>query len=102
MNRESKTSTGSGEGWWSREHALVLALFAATVLALYVCYLLARPFFPALTWALALAVVANPLYESIVHRIGRANLAAGLAVVIVVVTIDGTFRHLFYSLLFLA
>jgi predicted PurR-regulated permease PerM len=69
--------------WLTRERALVLVLMAATALACYVCYRLARPFLPALAWALALAVVAHPLHEWIARRIKNANLAAVLAVVIV-------------------
>ena len=47
----------------------VLALLAATALVLYLCYLMALPFVPALTWALALAVLFMPVHrwiESIV------------------------------------
>lgn len=77
----------AGVGWWSREHALTLVLFVATALAFYLCYLLTRPFLPALAWALALAVVAHPLHERIAHRVRRANLAAGLAVALVAVTL---------------
>jgi predicted PurR-regulated permease PerM len=69
--------------WLTRERVLVLVLMAATALAFYVCYRLARPFLPALAWALALAVVAHPLHEWIARRIGNANIAATLAVVIV-------------------
>jgi predicted PurR-regulated permease PerM len=75
------------EGWWSRERALVLALFIATAVAFYLCYLLARPFLPALAWALTLAVVAHPLHNWISRRIFRPNLAAVLAVVLVAATV---------------
>ena len=37
----------------------LLGLLAATLVGLYVCYLLALPFFPALTWALVLAIVLS-------------------------------------------
>lgn len=74
-------------GWLTRERALALVLLAATALAAYVCYLLARPFLPALAWALALAVVAHPLYEWVLRRVRRPNLAAGLAVAVVAVII---------------
>lgn len=74
-------------GWLTRERALALVLLAATALAVYVCYLLARPFLPALAWALALAVVAHPIYEWLHKRLGRPSLAAGLAVAVVAVII---------------
>ena len=56
-------------GWLSRERALVLVLIVATALAFYVCYRLALPFLPAITWALALAVVAHPLHGLIAARV---------------------------------
>jgi predicted PurR-regulated permease PerM len=76
-------------GWLSRERVLALVLLVATGLAVYVCYRLARPFLPALAWALALAVVAHPLHDWIERRLRRANLAAGVAVVLVAVAIVG-------------
>lgn len=81
------TEPETGVGWLSRERALVIVLAFATALAFYICYRLARPFLPALAWALALAVVAHPLHEWIARRTGRANLAAGLAVIIVAVVL---------------
>jgi predicted PurR-regulated permease PerM len=77
------------QGWLSRERALALVLLAATALAVYVCYLLARPFLPALAWALALAVVAHPLHSWLLRHTSRPNLAAGLAVGFVAVAIVG-------------
>jgi predicted PurR-regulated permease PerM len=58
-------------------------LLGATALALYLCYRLAHPFLPALAWALALAVVAHPLYAWLLSHLHRPNVAAGLAVVLV-------------------
>jgi predicted PurR-regulated permease PerM len=76
-------------GWLSRERVLALVLLVATALAVYVCYQLTRPFLPALAWALALAVVAHPLHTWLERRLRRANLAAGVAVVLVAVAIIG-------------
>ena len=73
----------SDDAWLTRERVLVLVLVAATVIALYVCSLLARPFLPALTWALALAVVTHPLYDWLAQRITSENLAAIVAVFLV-------------------
>ena len=71
------------EGWLTRERVLVLALLGATILALYGCFLLLQPFLPSITWALALAVITHPLYGWLSRRTGSANLAAGLAVLLV-------------------
>ena len=83
----------TNRGWLPRERALTLVLIAATALAVYVCFRLAAPFFPALTWALALAVVTSPLYERIAERVKRPNLTAGLAVtsVAVILAAPGVF-----------
>jgi predicted PurR-regulated permease PerM len=59
----------------------------ATALAFFLCYLLARPFLPAATWALALAVVAHPLHEWIARRIFRPNVAAAVALAVVAATV---------------
>jgi predicted PurR-regulated permease PerM len=58
------------------------ALLAITLLAFYLCWLIARPFLPAITWALALAVVAYPL-----HRRLERHLPPGLAAFVSVVLI---------------
>lgn len=71
------------EGWFSRERILALTLLGLTVLALYLCYLLMRPFLPVLAFALALAVITFPLYRAIERRVRWRDLAAGLAVVAV-------------------
>jgi hypothetical protein len=53
-------STGNNREWVSPSHIRLLALIAATAFGLYLCYLMALPFVPALTWALALAVLFMP------------------------------------------
>src|SRR5687768_2116154 len=77
------------EGWFSREHTLVLVLAGATCLAFYVCYLLAMPFLPALAWGLAIAVVAHPLHAWLERKLRRPNVAAGVAVAVVVLILIG-------------
>src|SRR5215210_7811815 len=80
--------SGVADGrWLTRERMLVLVLIVATALAFYVCYRLALPFLPAITWAVALAVVAHPLHIWIARRINSQNAAAGLAVTVVAVVI---------------
>ncbi len=76
------------EGWFSREHTLVLVLAGATCLAFYVCYRLAVPFLPALTWAAALAIVAHPMHAWLERRLS-SGLAAGVAVAIVAIAVIG-------------
>jgi predicted PurR-regulated permease PerM len=75
--------SGDHDGWLYPERVRALALLAATAVAIVLCYLLVRPFLPALAWALAFAVVAHPLHEWTERRLGRPNLTAGLAVLMV-------------------
>jgi predicted PurR-regulated permease PerM len=63
------------------------ALALVTVLVGYACWLLARPFFGALTWAGVLALVTHPIHRWIGARVTRRNLAAGLAVAVVTLAI---------------
>jgi predicted PurR-regulated permease PerM len=74
-------------GWFSRERALALTLYVSTAIALFLCYLIVRPFLSELAWALALAVIAHPLHDWIARRISYPNAAAFLTVLIVAVTI---------------
>ena len=43
------------------EHEALGWMLVATAFGIYICYLLAAPFVPALAWALALAVLFTPL-----------------------------------------
>jgi predicted PurR-regulated permease PerM len=63
-----------------------------TAIALYLCWLLARPFLAAITWALALALVAYPLQYRF-ERWLRPNLASLLTIlaIMVVLLAPGTF-----------
>jgi predicted PurR-regulated permease PerM len=72
--------TPNREGWWTRDHALVVVLVVATTLLLFLCGLLVRPFMAPIAWALALAVVAHPMHRWIAARIKKPSLASGLAV----------------------
>ena len=67
------------EGLLSRARASALALIVATGLLIYLCYRLIEPFLPALAWALALAVVAQPLHRRLKDIVPFPNLAAGLS-----------------------
>lgn len=63
-----------------RERAGLLVLAVATALVFYVCYRLALPFVPAITWAVALAIVTGPLHRLLAARVRRPTLAAALSV----------------------
>jgi predicted PurR-regulated permease PerM len=83
----STATHGAQNGWFTRERVLVLVLAVVTVGVFYLCYRLALPFVPAITWALAIAVVAHPLHRWMQRRLNGKSLAAGLTVLIVTVTL---------------
>ena len=58
-------------------------LSLATGLAVYICYLIALPFLPALVWALALAVLFAPLQVWLETKIKYTSLAALLSVIVI-------------------
>jgi predicted PurR-regulated permease PerM len=66
---------------------MTVALFILTVLLLYVCYLVARPFLSALTWAIALAIAAFPLHRFVRRRIKVPSLAAAVSLLLVMIVI---------------
>jgi len=69
---------------WRLRHELHSVMrMVATGLGIYICYRLLTPFFPAITAALALAVVFVPLQRLIESRLQRPGLAALLSVLII-------------------
>jgi predicted PurR-regulated permease PerM len=70
-----------------RDWPRVAALAALTVTGVYLCYLLAAPFLPALAWAVALAVIALPLHRWVSRVIPNGNWAAGVSTAAVVLLI---------------
>jgi predicted PurR-regulated permease PerM len=73
----------------SRAVAMLAALAAGAV----VCYLLAVPFLPALTWALVLAIMFHPLHRRLLKRLPYPALAAAMTVTIaaIIVVVPLTF-----------
>jgi predicted PurR-regulated permease PerM len=72
---------------FNRERLLAVVLVAFTAIALYLCYLLTQPLLPALTLAVTLAVVAEPLHEWVARHVRNTNAAAALTVLLVIVLI---------------
>ena len=73
--------------WGSRSHIHTLVLMAVTIVGIYFCYRLIAPFFPALAWALALAVLFAPLYRWLESKVKYPNLAATICVLVVAVIV---------------
>lgn len=77
------------EAWWTREHALIVVLVAATALLLFLCWKLVQPFLDPIAWAIALAVISFPLHRWIARRVKKPGLAAVLAVFVIALLIVG-------------
>lgn len=86
-------NTDTGSEWGSRDHIHVMALMAGTALGLYLCYLMALPFLPALTWALALAVLFMPAYQRLESTMKHPSLAAFVSVlgIVLIVVVPAAF-----------
>lgn len=91
--KAKQTATPTADDWGSRSHIHTLVLITVTLIAIYFCYRLAVPFFPALAWALALAVLFAPLHRWLEAKVKYPNLAATLSVLIValIVVVPATF-----------
>ncbi|HWP20421.1 MAG TPA: AI-2E family transporter [Burkholderiaceae bacterium] len=83
----SPAPAAAREPWLTRSRAQTLALVAFTLLVAYLCWRLVEPFVPALTWALVLAVVFNPLHERIRARVPGKSVVAALAVLLVTIAV---------------
>lgn len=80
---DDETGTSSTDNWESRGRVRTLMFMALTIGGVYLCYLLTVPFFPALTWAVTLAILLAPIHRRIEARLKRANLAASASVLLV-------------------
>jgi predicted PurR-regulated permease PerM len=61
-----------------------IAVLAATALALYLCWLMLRPFIGVLAWAVVLVIVFYPVHQRLTNRLRRPSLSALLSCVLVV------------------
>ncbi len=69
-----------GNDWTSPNRVQTFVMLAATGFGIYLCFLLAAPFLPALTGALALAVLFTPLQRWLESKLKYSSLAAVVAV----------------------
>ena len=81
-------TTRRNDPWLTRERLLLLVLVGATVVVGWLCWWLVKPFVPAITWALVLAVLAHPLHERILAVFKKwPSISATLAVIAVTLAI---------------
>ena len=64
-----------------------IALLAATGIALYLCWLMLRPFITVLEWATVLVIVFYPIHKQLAQRIKRRGLSALLSATLVIVVV---------------
>lgn len=69
------------------EQARWIAMLAATAIALYLCWLMIRPFLGVLAWAIVLVIVFYPVHRRLSIRIKRRGLRALLSCLLVVLVI---------------
>ena len=69
------------------EQARWIGVLAATAIALYVCWLMIRPFLGVLAWAVVLVIVFYPAHKRLSIRIKRPGLRALLSCLLVVLVI---------------
>ena len=73
----------------SPEHSLehfslrTLVLLVVSAAGIWLCYLLAEPFLPALAWALALSVLFTPLQRWLESKFTYSGMAASIAVIVI-------------------
>lgn len=69
------------------DQARWLAVLAVTAIALYLCWLMLRPFLGVLAWAVVLVIVFYPVHKRLTTRIKRRGLSAILSCLLVVLII---------------
>lgn len=66
------------------DQARWLAVLAATAIALYLCWLMLRPFIGVLAWAVVLVIIFYPVHQRLAQRFKRPSLTALLSCILVV------------------
>ena len=73
-----------------KEHAdqvRFIAVLATTTIALYLCWLMLRPFIAVLAWAAVLVIVFYPVHKRLAEKIKRRGLCALLSTTLVILIV---------------
>src|SRR4051794_7018326 len=81
------SAAGQEDAPTAAERFRPLARLVLTGCLIGLCLLLAYPFLPAITWAIALAIIAWPLHAWLSRHFVRPWLSAGLTTLVVVAVI---------------
>lgn len=65
----------------------LIAVLAVTAIALYVCWLMLRPFLAVLAWAVVLVIVFYPVHKRLAEKIKRRGLSALVSTVLVILIV---------------
>jgi predicted PurR-regulated permease PerM len=84
---DRKVSIVDPKTWEPVSLVRAFVLLVATLIAVYVCYLLVLPFLPALVWALSLAVLAAPLHRRLEQRLRHPNLSAAISLAVLTIVV---------------
>jgi predicted PurR-regulated permease PerM len=84
---DSETAGHAGVQVLSAQMMRTLLVLAAAAFGLYLCYRLALPFLPPLTWAVVLAVGFVPVHRKIERRFANRSIAAAISVAAAVVVV---------------
>ena len=63
-----------------------ITLLLATVIALYLCWLMLMPFVEVLAWASVLVIIFYPIHLRIAARLERPSWSAALSTTLVIIT----------------
>lgn len=69
------------------DQARWIAVLLATAIALYLCWLMLRPFMGVLAWAIVLVIIFYPVHKEIARRTKRRSLSALVSCVLVVLVV---------------
>lgn len=62
-----------------------IGILAATGIALYLCWLMLRPFITVLEWAVVLVILFSPVHKRLAQKVKRRGLSALLSSVLVII-----------------
>jgi predicted PurR-regulated permease PerM len=58
-----------------------------SILLLFLCWLIVKPFLPAVCWAFGLALIAHPFHQWLYRKVSRRNLTAAISVIVIAVSL---------------
>jgi predicted PurR-regulated permease PerM len=58
-----------------------------SILLLFLCWLIVKPFLPAVCWAFGLALIAQPFHQWLCRTVSRRNLTAAISVIVIAVVL---------------